>query len=315
MSQRDWAEKDYYKVLGVSKEASKDEIKKAYRKLAQKHHPDANEGDPGAESRFKEISEAHAILANDEKRAEYDQIRQFMESGGRRFYNAPGGGGNVRVNIGDLFGNGGGAGADTIFDDLLGGFGFRPRGPMRGQDLETEITLSFTDAVNGTTVTVPQGGKVKIPPGVGDGARIKVAGRGAPGPNGGPKGDLFVRVKVEPHPVFARGRDGDLVVNLPVTFPEAALGAKVEVPTLDGAVTVKVPAGTPNGKTLRVRGRGGPRPRGGNGDLLVKVQVQVPSRLSRQEKELLERFAEVHDESPRRHLEEHIEQVTGRQAS
>lgn len=315
MSQRDWAEKDYYKVLGVSKEASKDEIKKAYRKLAQKHHPDANEGDPGAESRFKEISEAHAILSNDEKRAEYDQIRQFMESGGRRFYNAPGGGGNVRVNIGDLFGNGGGAGADTIFDDLLGGFGFRPRGPMRGQDLETEITLSFTDAVNGTTVTVPQGGKVKIPPGVGDGARIKVAGRGGPGPNGGPKGDLFVRVKVEPHPIFTRGRDGDLVVNLPVTFTEAALGAKVEVPTLDGAVTVKVAAGTPNGKTLRVRGRGGPRPRGGRGDLLVKVQVQVPARLSRQEKDLLERFAEVHDESPRRHLEEHIQQVTGRQAS
>ncbi|MDP9068744.1 MAG: DnaJ domain-containing protein [Actinomycetota bacterium] len=314
MAQRDWAEKDYYKVLGVTKNASKDEIKKAYRKLAQQYHPDANKGDASAESRFKEISEAHAILSNEEKRAEYDQIRQFMESGGRRFYNAPGGGGNVRVNIGDLFGDGA-AGADTIFDDLLGGFGFRPRGPARGDDLETEITLSFEDAVNGATVAVPQGGKVKIPPGVGDGARIKVAGRGAGGPSGGPKGDLFVRVRVEPHPVFARGRNGDLIVNLPVTFTEAALGAKVEVPTLDGVVTVKVPPGTPNGKTLRVRGRGGPRSAGGKGDLLVKIQVQVPSRLNRREKELLEQFAEVHEESPRRHLEDQINQATGQKAS
>ena len=315
MAQRDWAEKDYYKVLGVSKEATKDEIKKAYRKLAQKFHPDANEGDKDAESRFKEISEAHAILSNDEKRAEYDQIRQFLDSGGRRFYNAPGGGGNVRVNIGDLFGQPGAAGADTIFEDLLGGFGFRQRGPMRGEDLETETRLDFEDAINGVTVTLPQGGKVKIPPGVGDGSRIKVGGRGAASPNGGPPGDLYVRVRVEPHPVFARGKDGDLVVNLPVTFTEAALGAKVEVPTLDGSVTVKIPAGTPNGKTLKVRGRGGPRPRGGHGDLLVKVQVQVPAKLSRQEKDLLEKFAEVHKESPRAAIEDRLKDAAGRRAS
>ncbi len=315
MAQRDWADKDYYKVLGVAKDASKDEIKKAYRKLAQRYHPDANEGDKGAEARFKEVSEAHSILSNDEKRAEYDQIRQFMASGGRRFYNAPGGGGNVRVNIGDLFGDAGAAGADTIFEDLLGGFGFRPRGPARGQDQETHIKLGFEDAVTGATVTLPQGGKVKIPPGVGDGARIKVAGRGAPGPNGGPKGDLFVRVEVEPHPVFARGKNGDLIVDLPVTFTEAALGAKIEVPTLDGAVTVKIPPGTPNGKTLRVRGRGGPRPRGGTGDLLVRIQVQVPARLNRREKDLLERFAQEHSESPRRHLEESLKESTARGAS
>lgn len=313
MAQRDWAEKDYYKVLGVSKTASKEEIKKAYRKLAQKHHPDANEGDAGAESRFKEISEAHAILSNDEKRAEYDQIRQFIESGGRRFYNAPGGGGNVRVNIGDLFGDQ--AGADTIFEDLLGGFGFRPRGPQRGQDTETSIRLSFDDAIEGITVSIPQGGKVRIPAGVGDGARIKVAGRGAPGPNGGPRGDLYVRVEVEPHPIFTRGKDGDLIVNLPVTFTEAALGAKVEVPTLDGSVTVKVPAGTPNGKTLRVRGRGAPKPRGGAGDLLVRVLVQVPEKLTRHEKDLLEEFAALHKDSPRRHLEDEIKSAAGRRAS
>ena len=313
MAQRDWAEKDYYKVLGVPKTASKDEIKRAYRKLAQKHHPDANKGDGAAESRFKEISEAHAILSNDTKRAEYDQIRQFIDSGGRRFYNAPGGGGNVRVNIGDLFGDQ--AGADTIFEDLLGGFGFRPRGPQRGEDMETRIKLSFGDAIAGTTVTIPQGGKVKIPAGVGDGARIKVGGRGGPGPNGGPRGDLYVRVEVEPHAVFTRNKSGDLVLNLPITFTEAALGAKVEVPTLDGSVTVKVPAGTPNGKTLRVRGRGAPKPRGGNGDLLVTVQVQVPERLSRQEKDLLEQFAELHKDSPRRRLDEQVRDAAGREAS
>src|SRR5688500_3393506 len=313
MAQRDWAEKDYYKVLGVPKTASKEEIKKAYRKLAQKHHPDANKGDEAAESRFKEISEAHAILSNDEKRAEYDQIRQFIESGGRRFYNAPGGGGNVRVNIGDLFGDQ--VGADSIFEDLLGGFGFRPRGPERGQDTETRIRLSFMDAIEGTTVSIPQGGKVKIPAGVGDGARIKVTGRGASGPNGGPRGDLYVRVEVEPHPIFGRGKDGDLIVNLPVTFTEAALGAKVEVPTLDGSVTVKVPAGTPNGKTLRVRGKGAPKPRGGTGDLLVRVLVQVPEKLNRHEKDLLEKFAELHKDSPRRHLEDQIKTAAGRRVS
>ena len=315
MAQRDWAEKDYYKVLGVPKTATKEEIKKAYRKLAQKHHPDANKGDKAAEARFKEVSEAHAILSNDEKRAEYDQIRQFMESGGRRFYNAPGGGGNVRINIGDLFGDPGAGGSDTIFEDLLGGFGFRPRGPERGQDLETETTLSFEDAVNGVTVPLPEGGKAKIPAGVGDGARIKVAGRGARGPNGGPPGDLYVRVHVQPHPVFSRSKSGDLVVELPVTFTEAALGAKIEVPTLDGSVTVKIPPGTPNGKTLRVRGRGGPKPRGGDRDLLVKVLVQVPEKLTRQEKDLLEKFAAVHKESPRGHLEDHVKAASGRRAS
>lgn len=313
MAQRDWADKDYYKILGVPKTASKEEIKKAYRKLAQQHHPDANKGDAAAESRFKEISEAHAILSNDEKRAEYDQIRQFIDSGGRRFYNAPGGGGNVRVNIGDLFGDQ--TGADSVFEDLLGGFGFRPQGPRRGQDAETNIRLSFGDAIQGTTVSIPQGGKVKIPPGVGDGARIKVAGRGSPGPNGGPRGDLYVRVEVEEHPIFGRGKDGDLIVNLPVTFTEAALGAKVEVPTIDGSVTVKVPAGTPNGKTLRVRGRGAPKPRGGHGDLLVRVLVQVPEKLSRQEKDLLQKFAEVHKDSPRRQLEDQIKSTADRRAS
>ena len=306
MAQRDWAEKDYYKILGVSKDASKADIKKAYRKLAQKYHPDANRGDPGAETRFKEVSEAHSILTNDEKRREYDQIRSFVESGGRRWvgFDPGGGGGNVRINIGDLFGDD--PQRSGLFDDLLGGFGFRSRGPRKGQDLETEVTLTFDQAIHGTTVSLPQGGKTKVPAGVRDGARIRVPGRGAPAPDGGQPGDLFVRVHVEKHPVFGTGRNGDLTLELPVTIAEAALGAKVEVPTVEEPVTVKIPPGTGTGRVLRVKGRGGYRPGGGRGDLLVKVKVEVPKKLSRKEKELLEQFAEMHKKSPRSHLTPYV---------
>src|SRR5687767_4894009 len=184
MSQRDWFEKDYYAVLGVSKSASKDEIKKAYRKLAQKYHPDANSDDANAEARFKEITEAHSILSNDEKRAEYDQMRSFVDAGGQRFYGfGPNrGGGNVRINIGDLFGGGGGA-DESIFEDLLGGMGFGRRAPAKGQDLESEVQLSFDEAIEGAMVAVNVT-KVKIPAGIGDGGRIRVAGKGAPGQAG-----------------------------------------------------------------------------------------------------------------------------------
>jgi molecular chaperone DnaJ len=304
MSQRDWADKDYYKVLGVPKTATKDEIKKAYRKLAQKYHPDANKGDADAERRFKEISEAHALLSNDEKRKEYDQLRQFIEAGGERVYGfGPGGGGGVRVNIGDLgdlFGDVGGGGA---FDDLLGGFGFRQR-PQRGRDLETEMNLSFDEAVNGTTKTI-NGARVRIPAGVKDGARIKVAGKGGAAPAGGQPGDLFVVVRVEPHPFFRRLAGGDLEVTVPVTFTEAALGAEISVPTLDGQVTVKVPAGTRHGKRLRVKGKGAPKPKGGVGDLYVKFEVEVPQRLTKEERQLLEQLAEVHKGNPREALDDH----------
>ena len=312
MSQRDWFEKDYYKVLGVSKDATKDEIKKAYRKLAQKFHPDANKDDVTAETRFKEISEAHSILSNDEKRREYDQMRSFVDAGGQRFYGfgPDRGAGNVRVNIGDLFGDQDGG----LFEDLLGGFGFRNRGPRKGQDLETEAQLTFEDAVNGTTISV-NGAKVKIPPGIGDGGRIRIPGRGGPGSEGGPGGDLYVRVAVAPHPVFSGGKNGNLHVTVPVTFAEATLGAKVEVPTLDDPVTVKIPAGTQNGKTFRVKGHGGPRPGGGKGDLLVKVEVQVPQKLSRQEKQILEQFQAAHKGSPREHLDQYVKNSSSKQAS
>ena len=280
MAQRDWAEKDYYKVLGVSKDASKEDIKRAYRKLAQKYHPDANKGDSQAETRFKEISEAHAVLANPDKRAEYDEMRRLFEAGGDRIYGyGPEGGGGVRINIGDLFGN---EGTGSLFEDLLGGVGFRTQ--RQGADLESEVTLSFDEAISGSTLTLENGARVRIPPGVGDGARIKVAGKGRPGLQGAPAGDLYVRVHVSPHPIFGRGKNGNLELIAPV----------------------KVPSGTPSGKVLRVKGRGAPRPRGGHGDLLVTIEVQVPQKLSRKEKALLEEFAALHDESPRDHLKRYM---------
>ena len=305
MAQQDWVDKDYYKILGVSKDAPKDEIKKAYRKLAQKHHPDANKSDAGAEARFKEISEAHAILSNDEKRREYDQVRAFVAGGGRRGVGfRPGGGGeNFRVNVddlGDLFGGGGGG---EVFETL---FGFGRRGPRKGADVETQHTLTFDEATSGSMATLSDGTKVRIPAGVTNGSRIRVPGKGQSGSEGGPPGDLYVKVQVKPHPIFEMGKAGDLTVRVPVTYPEAALGAKVQVPTLDRPVTVKVPAGTPNGKVLRVKGRGAPRRGGGTGDLLVRIEVEVPQRLSRKEKEALERFAETHDASPRALLERYM---------
>jgi molecular chaperone DnaJ len=307
MAQRDWADKDYYKVLGVGESATKDEIKRAYRKLAQRFHPDANKGDSEAERRFKEISEAHSILSNDEKRKEYDEMRSLLQAGGQRFYGfRPGqAGGGVRVNIGDIgdiFGGGGAAGGG-VFDDLFG-YGSRSR-PHRGQDVETEVTLTFEEAVNGATVTLPTGGKSRIPPGIGDGGRIKVPGKGEDDPFGGP-GDLYVKVRVQPHPVFSLKGNGNLEVAVPVTYPEAALGAQITVPTLDDEVTVKLPPGTPNGKVMRVRGRGAPKRSGGRGDLLVRIQVEVPKRLSKKEREALESFASLHSTSPRAHLEEQV---------
>lgn len=299
MAQRDWLEKDYYKVLGVSPGASKEEIKKAYRRLAQKHHPDANTGDAEAESRFKEVSEAHAVLSNDEKRREYDQVRQFAASGGERIYGfRPGEGGGVRINLEDLFGGGDAVG----FEDLLGGFGFGGRRSRRGSDAETQVTLSFTDAVEGTMVSLPDGTKVRIPAGVSPGKRIRVKGKGQPGVGEGPPGDLFVKIEVAPHPIFRLGDEGNISMDLPVTFTEATLGAKVEVPTLTEPVTVKIPAGTPNGKVLRVRGRGAPRPKGGHGDLLVKIALQVPQKVSRKQKQLLEELEAAAEGSPRDHL-------------
>ncbi|MCB0892741.1 MAG: molecular chaperone DnaJ, partial [Propionibacteriaceae bacterium] len=359
MSTKDWIEKDFYKVLGVSKDAKPDEIKKAFRKLARENHPDQNQNDPKAEQRFKDISEANSVLSDPAKRKEYDEARSLFGGGGFRF---PGGGQGPSME--DLFRNAGGSGAGAasgnisdLFGNLFGGTSTRrtttQRGPRRGQDIEGEATIDFTDAVEGVTVTMQtvsdeacgacsgtgaksgtlprvcptcqgsgmetstSGGvfavsepchdcrgrgliveepcpvcggsgrgrstrsmQVRIPAGVTDGQRIRIKGKGGAGENGGAPGDLYVLVHVRPHKLF--GRKGDnLTLTVPVTFTEAALGAEVSVPTLNGQrVTLKLGPGTPNGRTFRVRGRGVHKNDGSTGDLLVTVEVQVPNQLN-----------------------------------
>lgn len=367
---REWFEKDYYQILGVPKNATQEEIKKAYRKLAQRYHPDANPGNKEAEERFKEISAAYDVIGDEQKRKQYDQVREMVASG---FRAGPGpgwaGGPGPRIRFEDLgFGDLGDLG--DLFGGLFGRRG-RPRAG-RGDDLETEVTVSFEDAMRGTTVPVRIQGpapcstcggsgaapgsvpvvcpqcrgtgmiavnqglfqieqtcprchgagrvvdevcptcrgtgserrtrtfQVRIPAGVQDGARIRLRGHGEPGPSGAEPGDLYVRVHVKPHPFFRR-RGADLEVEVPITYTEAALGATIQVPTLDGPVTMRIPPGTSSGKTFRLRGKGAPR-RGGQGDLYVKVNVAVPARLTSKERELLEQLREMETESPRRRL-------------
>jgi molecular chaperone DnaJ len=373
--QREWFEKDYYKVLGVEEKATQKDITRAYRKLARQYHPDTNKGDASAEERFKDISAAYDVVGDPEKRKEYDDVRKLGPMAGAfGGGGAPGGGGfNFRMDdlgdLGDIFGNlfnrGGRRRTDRVST--------RGMGPQRGADLEAELHLSFVDAVKGVTTTVnltsdapcstcegtgakpgttpvvcqvchgrgvldenqglfsfsspctncngrgivvedpcptcrgtgverrPRQVKVRVPPGVQDGQRIRLKERGAPGRNGGTPGDLFVITRVAGHELFGR-RGRDLTITVPVTFPEAALGANVSVPTLDaGPVTLKVPAGTRNGKTFRVKGRGIDNGKG-TGDLLVTVEVAVPSKLSAAERKAVEALAAASTESPRSHL-------------
>ncbi|NUP20618.1 MAG: molecular chaperone DnaJ [Streptomyces sp.] len=374
MSTKDYLEKDYYAVLGVPKTATAEEIKKAYRKLARQYHPDTNQGDVTKETKFKEVSEAYDVLSDSKRRKEYDEARTLFGSGvgGQR----PGGGG-FPFDFGDLFGGTagqqGGGGAGERLGDLFGGL-FNRGGaggstrttsatrPRRGQDVESEVTLSFTEAVEGTTVslrltssaactacsgtgakagTTPRvcptcegtgaasrnlgnfafsepcrdckgrglivddpcpvcegNGRAKstrtiqarIPAGVADGQRVKLKAKGAPGENGGPAGDLYIQTHVKPHPVFGRAGE-NLTITVPVTFTEAALGAEIKVPILKGMpVTLRIPAGTPNGRTFRVRGRGVTRKDGTKGDLLASVEVVVPKTLDDKSRELLTEF-------------------------
>ncbi len=360
MSTRDFVEKDYYAALGVPKDAKAADIKKAYRTLAAEHHPDRN---PGGEERFKEVSEAYDILSDPVKRKEYDEARTLFGNGGAR-------GG---FDVGDAFGGGG------SFSDLFGGLfggaggGRQRQSPKRGSDLETAITLSFVDALHGSTVplrlttegacdtchgsgaapgTSPQtcsvcrgqgvvsrnqgsfsfaepctncrgtgsivtspcptcAGRgvqkkertitVRIPAGVADGQKIRLKGKGGPGERGGHAGDLMVRISVTPHPVF--GRKGDnLTLVVPVTYAEAALGANVSVPTIEGAVTLRVPAGTKSGRTFRVKGKGVPLKV--PGDLLVSVEVDVPKEMSGEARTALEAYAALAQADVRSHLKE-----------
>ncbi|MFM7013786.1 MAG: DnaJ C-terminal domain-containing protein [Actinomycetota bacterium] len=281
MASQDWFEKDFYKVLGISKDASDAEIKKVYRKLARQYHPDSNPNDPKAEARFKEISEAYSVLSDTEQRKEYDAVRA-MGSGARFTAGGQGAGG-----FEDVF--------STFFGGGRGGFpgGFGGFGPTPGADLTARTSIDFIDSIRGATIKLSLQGmeplSVKIPAGVQDGQRIKLRGKGAPSPSGGPSGDLLVTVRVKPHPVFAR--DGNNIrVTVPVTFTEAALGATIPVPTLGGdPVKLKIQPGTPNGRVLRIKGKGVNDGKA-SGDLLATVEVAVPSHLSDKAKKALEEF-------------------------
>ncbi|GAA4981218.1 DnaJ C-terminal domain-containing protein [Kineococcus glutinatus] len=344
MSMQDWAEKDFYDVLGVPHDADAATIKKAYRKRARELHPDANPGDAAAERRFKEVGEAYAVLSDPEQRRQYDGIRAMLGGGARFTAGGPGagaGGAGFEDLLGGLFGQaagGGGAGSRVRFgtpgggtpgpgfEDLLGGLfgqagGFPPstgygQAPTRGTDLDATARVGFRDALAGATVNLrvpdPRGGpartvSARLPLGVRDGQRVRLRGKGLPGPGGAPAGDLLVTVSVEPHPVYRRDGD-DLRMTLPITFAEAALGATVEVPTIDGTgVRVRIAPGTPSGRSLRVRGHGAKRGRqdDSRGDLLVTVEVVVPDRLEPDAKAAVEAFAEAtKGEDPRAGLAE-----------
>lgn len=311
---REWFEKDYYAVLGVSPDASEKEIQKAYRALARELHPDKNPDNPAAEERFKDVSAAYEVIGDPDTRKQYDEVRRMgpsaMRGGpaGNPFGGQAPGGFTFDLgdlgDLGDLFGGrfGGGGGR-------FSGAG-RAAGPRRGHDQEAQLRLGFDEAVHGVTTTVtlaePDGAsrsiKVRIPAGVDDGQRIRLREKGGAGINGGPRGDLYVIVRVADHPLY--GRDGaNLLLEMPVTFAEAALGADIKVPTFDGEqVTLRLPAGTQSGRTFRVKGRGIATAKT-SGDLLVTVEVAVPTKLSRKQREALEAFAALAHESPRSHLE------------
>lgn len=311
MASQDWFDKDFYAVLGVSKDVSEAELKKVYRKLARQFHPDSNPGDKKAEARFKEISEAYTVLADPNTRQEYDQIRA-MGSGARFTAGGPGGGGGFEDMFGNLFGGGNGrvrfqTGSEDLFGGLFGGggnpFGAPPRGggnPRKGADLTAAITIDFRTAMNGGEVTLDTKGSkplhIAIPPGVSDKQKIRVRGKGEASMTGGPAGDLVLTVSVTDHPVFTR--DGNNIrVDVPVTIPEAILGATIEVPTLDGErVKVKVPANTPSGRVLRVRDRG-ISVKGKRGDLLATILIVTPESITDQAKSLIEKFAAAVGES------------------
>jgi molecular chaperone DnaJ len=374
--QREWFEKDYYQVLGVSESATEKEITRAYRKLAKQYHPDAN---PGSEERFKEITAAYEVLGDADKRKEYDEVRRLGPVGanfGGFGGPSPGAGGaqDFTFRYEDAAGGGMGGGLGDLLGGIFGRGGRTARGagPQRGADLEAELHLSFQDAVEGVTTTVnvtgdapchtcrgtgaapgtaptvcPRCGgrgvlddnqglfsfsqpcptcggrgvrietpcptchgtgaelrarqvRVRIPPGVVDGQRIRVKGRGGPGRNNGPAGDLYVVVRVAPHELFGR-RGRDLTLTVPLTFSEAALGATIRVPTLEGPVSLRVPPGTPSGRTFRVRGRGVKSGKTA-GDLLVTVEVAVPPHLTDAQREAVEALASASEESPRAHL-------------
>ena len=287
---RDWLDKNFYATLGVPQNATSDEIKKAYKKLARENHPDLNPENIEAEKKFKEVSEAHAVLGDDRKRQEYDQIRAMGSSGFGGFTSQ----GFTVDDFGDIFEN---------LGDIFG-FG----GRRKGQTYQTNITISFAEAASGIEVVLPienESIKIKVPAGVDNGSVIRLRGRGGPGAAGAPDGDLLVQVSVQPHKFFKRS-NMDLILEIPLLFTEAALGASIKIPTLTKSVTLKIPPGTPSGKTFKIRGEGiAPQGRR-SGDLYVKVFITPPVNLSRSAKKHLEKFKEQFEsgDSPRKYLDE-----------
>lgn len=292
------AKRDYYEILGVSKNASDDEIKKAYRKLAVKYHPDKNPGDKSAEEKFKEISEAHEVLSDKQKRARYDQFGHAGVggnagnpfSGGNPFGN---GGGSYTFNGQEFNFDFGGGGLDDILGSLFG-FGGGPRRPSRGADYRTSLTVTFEEAIFGTTKSVTIDGKpikLKIPAGIDDGMSIRLKGRGGPAPEGSTtRGDLYVNIRVKPHKHLTR--EGYIILSEEkISMADAALGTEIKVETVDGEITMKVPAGTQSGTPFKLSGHGVPmRADGDRGPHIVTIIVEIPKKLTKRQKELLEEF-------------------------
>ncbi len=312
--------KDYYKILGVDKNAGEKEIKAAFRKLARKHHPDVNPDDPRAEERFKEINEAYEVLGDSEKRSKYDQLganwQRWQQAGGRpgdfdwsRWASGGPGGQRVHVRYGspedleDLFG--GGSPFSDFFTSIFGGMGGSPgqsgfeyaSRPQRGQDIEQEVEISLAEAYHGTNRMLAKDGRrlnVKIPAGAKTGTRVRVSGEGGSGAGGGQAGNLYLNVKVADDPRFER-KGNDLYTTVPVDLYTAVLGGQVPVETLQGQVNLKIPAGSQNGQTFRLRGKGMPKMRksGQYGDLYAKLEVRLPTELTSKQRELFEELRKI----------------------
>lgn len=314
------ASKDYYTILGVKRDASDKDIKQAYRRLARKYHPDVNPGDTAAEQKFKEASEAYNVLGAPDSRKKYDQFGHQAFSGGFDPF-ATGGRGAYNFssgNLRDLFGNAGGTGgggfADSfgsIFEDLFGGSQARQTHETAPDlDIEQHVDIRFEDAVRGTTIQlrVPRAHgatdriQVRIPPGVDTGSRIRVAGKGKAGRHGRPDGDLYIIAQVQPHAYFTR--DGnDIICDAPVTLGELALGGKIDVPTIDGMISMTIPPGTQNGRKFRLRGKGVPYLKGGGqGDQYVQLRVVLPEQLDDRSRALIEEFDQLNPLYPRAHM-------------
>ena len=310
-------QKDYYQILGVSRETPSKEIKKAYRKQARKHHPDVNSGDSKSEERFKEVAEAYHVLGDKQRRAAYDRgperfAQEFdLSDFFSQFSHGPSGRQPGGHSAAGGFGN--------LFDVFSGGGPARGQGgpgaiPQRGRDREIEVQIGFEEALNGVQRTVIERGasesertstKVRIPAGIEDGKRIRLTGRGEPGIGGGPPGNLYLRVQVDPHRLFTR-KGADLYLDLPGTVYEAGLGATVRVPTLEGPTSIKLPPGTRGGQVIRLSGKGAPRPGPSDpkrrGDLFVSICIELPAELDQGSAALLEQFERNHPYDPRRNI-------------